>query len=132
MSSPAGADVSSGRAVRRWPDFLAALAYVSLSVVPYWDFWMAGGTRIAGKGGDVADEAWFLGWVPYALLHAHNPLVTDWGNYPSGVNGVANTSVPLLGLLGAPVTLVFGAFATVTLFFTLAFPLSSLSALPRR
>jgi len=122
------ADVSSGRAVRRWPDFLAALAYVSLSVVPYWDFWMAGGTRIAGKGGDVADEAWFLGWVPYALLHAHNPLVTDWGNYPSGVNGVANTSVPLLGLLGAPVTLVFGAFATVTLFFTLAFPLSSLSA----
>lgn len=89
---------------------------------------MAGGTRMAGKGGDVADEAWFLAWVPYALLHGHNPLVTDWGNYPLGVNGVANTSVPLLGLLGTPVTLAFGAFVTVTLFFTLAFPLSSLSA----
>ena len=89
---------------------------------------MAGGTRMAGKGGDVADEAWFLAWVPYALLHGHNPLVTDWGNYPLGVNGVANTSVPLLGLLGTPMTLAFGAFATVTLFFTLTFPLSSLSA----
>jgi hypothetical protein len=134
------ADVSSGRAAGRrrwhgradrrrwWPDALAALIYFVVSVVPYWGFWTAGGTRIAGKGGDVADEAWFLAWVPYALLHAHNPLVTDWGHYPSGVNGVANTSVPLLGLLGAPVTLGFGAFATVTLFFTLAFPLSSLSA----
>lgn len=89
---------------------------------------MAGGTRMAGKGGDVADEAWFLAWVPYALLHGHNPLVTDWGNYPLGVNGVANTSVPLLGLLGTPVTLAFGAVVTVTLFFTLAFPLSCLSA----
>ena len=89
---------------------------------------MAGGTRMAGKGGDVADEAWFLAWVPYALLHGHNPLVTDWGNYPLGVNGVANTSVPLLGLLGTPVTLAFGAAVTVTLFFTLAFPLSCLSA----
>ena len=104
------------------------MVYFALSVVPYWDFWMAGGTRMAGKGGDVADEAWFLAWVPYALLHGHNPLVTDWGNYPLGVNGVANTSVPLLGLLGTPVTLAFGAVVTVTLLFTLAFPLSCLSA----
>ena len=109
MSFPVLADVSSGRAARWrrwhgraarrrwWPDALAALIYFVVSVVPYWGFWTAGGTRIAGKGGDVADEAWFLAWVPYALLHGHNPLVTDWGNYPLGVNGVANTSVPLLG-----------------------------------
>ena len=120
----------SGRAARRrpWPDVIAVLAYFALSVIPYWDFWIAGGTRIAGKGGDVADEAWFLGWVPYALLHAHNPLVTNWGNFPSGVNGVANTSVPLLGFLGTPVTLTSGAFVTATLWFTVAFPLSALSA----
>ena len=36
--------------------------------------------------------------------------------------------MPLLGVLGTPVTLAFGAFVTTTLFFTLAFPLSSLSA----
>jgi hypothetical protein len=133
VSSPDPAGVPAGRAARRrprppWPDVIAVLAYFGLSVIPYWNFWMAGGTRIAGKGGDVADEAWFLGWVPYALLHAHNPLVTNWGNFPSGVNGVANTSVPLLGLLGTPVTLAFGAFATAALLFTIAFPLSALSA----
>jgi hypothetical protein len=130
VSCPDLARVPAGRAARRppWPDIIAALAYFSISVIPYWDFWTAGGTRIAGKGGDVTDETWFLSWVPYALLHAHNPLVTNWGNFPSGVNGVANTSVPLLGFLGTPVTLAFGIFATATLFFTIAFPLSAWSA----
>ena len=47
---------------RRWPDVVVALVYFGLAVVPYWDFWTAGGARIAGKGGDVADEAWFLAW----------------------------------------------------------------------
>jgi hypothetical protein len=104
------------------------LAYFSLSVIPYWHFWAAGGTRIAGKGGDAAVDAWFLDWVSYSLIHVHNPLLTDWGNFPFGVNGVTNVSTPLLGILGMPVTLTFGAFATTMLFFTIAFPLSSLSA----
>jgi hypothetical protein len=110
------------------------VAYFGLSIIPYWGFWTAGGTRIAGKGGDLATDAWFLDWVGYALVHLHNPLVTDWGNYPYGVNGVTNLSMPLLGVLGTPVTLAFGAFVTTALFFTLAFPLSALSgyALMRR
>jgi hypothetical protein len=108
--------------------------YLALSVVPYWGFWTAGGTRIAGKGGDLSTGAWFLDWVCYAVVHLHNPLLTDWGNYPYGVNGVANLSMPLLGVLGAPVTLGFGAFVTTTVWFTLAFPLSALAgyALLRR
>ena len=104
------------------------MSYFGLSAIPYWGFWTAGGTRIAGKGGDLSTGAWFLEWACYALVHLHNPLVTDWGNYPYGVNGVTNLSMPLLGVLGTPVTLAFGAFVTTTLFFTLAFPLSSLSA----
>jgi len=110
------------------PTLIVVVSYFGLSVIPYWDFWTAGGTRIAGKGGDLSTDAWFLEWVCYAVVHLHNPLVTDWGNYPYGVNGVTNLSMPLLGVLGMPVTLVFGAFVTTTLFFTLAFPLSSLSA----
>lgn len=110
-----------------WPDAVVVVAYFALSAVPYWGFWTAGGTRIAGKGGDPSTDAWFLEWVCYALVHLHNPLVTDWGNYPYGVNGVANLSMPLLGVLGTPVTLAFGAFVTTTVFFTLAFPLSALS-----
>ena len=107
---------------------IVIVAYFGLSAIPYWGFWTAGGTRIAGKGGDLSTDAWFLEWVCYALVHLHNPLVTDWGNYPYGVNGVTNLSMPLLGVLGTPVTLAFGAFVTTTLLFTLAFPLSSLSA----
>ena len=110
------------------PTVIVIVSYFGLSAIPYWGFWTAGGTRIAGKGGDLSTGAWFLEWVCYALVHLHNPLVTDWGNYPYGVNGVTNLSMPLLGVLGTPVTLAFGAFVTTTLFFTLAFPLSSLSA----
>jgi hypothetical protein len=110
------------------PAAVIILAYAGLSVLPYWHLWSAGGTRLAGKGGDLALDTWFLDWTAYALAHGHNPLVTDWGNYPFGVNGITNTSMPLLGVLAAPVTLLFGAFVTVTLLFTLAFPLSSLSA----
>jgi hypothetical protein len=123
------------RAGRRMlPDGVVAAVYCGLAVIPYWGFWTAGGTRIAGKGGDPAADAWFLQWVCYALVHGHNPLVTDWGNYPYGVNGVTNLSMPLLGVLSTPVTLAFGGFVTTTLLFTLAFPLSALSgyALIRR
>jgi hypothetical protein len=113
---------------------VVAAAYFALAAVPYWGYWTAGGTRVAGKGGDLSTDAWFLQWTCYALVHLHNPLVTDWGNYPYGVNGVTNLSMPLLGVLGAPVTLAFGAFVTTTVLFTLAFPLSALSgyALIRR
>ena len=110
------------------PTVIVVLTYFGLSAIPYWSFWTAGGTRIAGKGGDLSTDAWFLEWVGYAVVHLHNPLVTDWGNYPYGVNGVTNLSMPLLGVLGLPVTLAFGAFVTTTLLFTLAFPLSALSA----
>jgi hypothetical protein len=104
------------------------LAYCGLAVIPYWSYWHAGGTMIAGKGGDPATDAWFLAWVPYAVLHGHNPLVTDWGNYPAGVNAITGIGMPLLGVLGAPVTLAFGAFVTTMVFFTLAFPLSAVAA----
>jgi len=126
--SPAGVPARPGGLRRMRPTVVVILAYAGLSVVPYWHFWSAGGTRLAGKGGDLALETWFLDWTGYALAHGHNPLVTDWGNYPFGVNGVTNASVPLLGVLAAPVTMLAGAFVTVTLLFTLAFPLSSLSA----
>jgi hypothetical protein len=112
--------------VRR-ASLIVVLAYFALAAVPYWSYWHAGGTMMAGKGGDPATDAWFLAWLPYALGHGHNPLVTDWGNYPVGVNGITGIGMPLLGLLGAPVTLLSNGFVTTTLLFTLAFPLSAVS-----
>jgi len=112
--------------VRR-ASLIAVGVYFALAAIPYWSYWHAGGTMMAGKGGDPATDAWFLAWVPYALAHGHNPLVTNWGNYPVGVNAITGIGMPLLGLLGAPVTVLSNAFVTTTLFFTLAFPLSAIS-----
>jgi hypothetical protein len=113
---------------RAWASGIAVVGvYAALGIVPYWSYWNAGGAMIAGKGGDPATDAWFLAWVPYALTHGHNPLVTNWGNYPGGVNAITGVGMPLLGVVGAPVTWAFGAFVTTTLFFTLAFPLSAIA-----
>ena len=81
QDSASAADAPLGaRARRRVPSTVIVIAaYFGLSVIPYWGFWTAGGTRIAGNGGDLATDAWFLDWACYALVHLHNPLVTDWG-----------------------------------------------------
>lgn len=65
----------------------------------------------ATAGSATADAhffAWWLRWTPWALLNGHNPLLTDYVNYPGGVNGVWNTSVVALGIPAAPLTLILG------------------------
>ena len=49
-----------------------------------------------------------LRWVPYALAHGHDLLVTYHLHYLDGVNLRWNTSLPLPGLLLAPVTATWG------------------------
>jgi len=63
---------------------------------------------------------WFLTWTPYALGHLHNPLFSTSGNYPYGVNLMANTSTLPLGILVAPVTLLVGPVASFNVLGTLA------------
>lgn len=58
--------------------------------------------------GDPEQFIWFLRWMPFALEHGLNPLLTDWIDYPQGVNLMWNTSVPLPALLSAPLTLTAG------------------------
>jgi hypothetical protein len=38
---------------------------------------------------------WFLRWMPFALEHGYDLLVTHHLNYPDGVNLMWNTSLPL-------------------------------------
>jgi len=78
--------------------------------------------------GDNIQTPWFLGYVPWAILHGHNPLFTTYLDFPRGTNLVTNTSVPLLGALAAPVTELFGAIASYNLLMFLAFPFSGVSA----
>jgi hypothetical protein len=80
----------------------SAVAYFALTL------WLFGprlfdASRIIGApGGDQGQEVWFLGWPAYALAHGLNPFYSTWMNHPRGVNLMANTSMPLLGILGRP------------------------------
>lgn len=69
-------------------------------------------STIGLAAGDEGIFAWWLTYTPFALLHGNSPLVTDYLNYPTGVNGMWNTSVPLLGIIGAPITYTAGPVAT--------------------
>ena len=60
------------------------------------------------RGNDVPEEIWFLAQTPWVLLHGHNPLANDWLNAPVGVNLMDNTTMPLLGIVGFPITVLFG------------------------
>jgi hypothetical protein len=64
-----------------------------------------------GNASDPAQMAWFLTQTPTALLHGHNPFVTDLIDYPYGVNLTWNTLMPLAGMLAYPVTATLGPVA---------------------
>jgi hypothetical protein len=72
--------------------------------------------RSTAMGGpDTSLFTWWLGWTPYAISHGHSPFITNWINAPDGVNAMWNTSVPLLGVIMAPVTEIWGPVASVNL-----------------
>lgn len=78
-------------------------------------------------GSDPFQMIWFLSWLPFALTHGLSLFHTNFFDYPQGVNLADNTSVPLLGLLGWPVTATLGPVATFNLLLRLAFALSATS-----
>jgi hypothetical protein len=61
------------------------------------------------------------------LAHGHNPLFSNWTNYPFGINLAQNTYMPLLGLIMAPVTVLVSPVASYNLLLWLSFPLSAVA-----
>ena len=60
-------------------------------------------------GGDVAEQVWFMGWLPHALLHGLNPFFSQYLFAGSGgVNLMVNTSVMFPALLLSPITILGG------------------------
>ena len=102
--------------------------YLVLAIGIFHDIWFGNPARVMSLGGDQFNFAWFLRWTPWALLHGHNPLYTDYLNYPFGVNLLTNPGVIGLGVLFAPVTLLFGPIAAFNTAMTLSVPLAALSA----
>src|SRR5664280_1684170 len=117
---PDGSAGGDGHRSPAWATCLVVASYLALSIASYWSVWSTSPATHMQLGGDQFATVWFLRWIPFALTHAHNPFFTTFGNYPFGVNLLTNTSVPLLGLVGAPVTLLFGPTASYNLWCTVA------------
>ena len=115
-SAPLEGDSRRSRgAGRTWlPVVAVCLVYALVSILANGSSWAHGvGHTLQTSGdNDPGEEVWFLAQTPWAILHAHSPFVNNWLNAPVGVNLMDNTFMPLLGLLFAPVTLLFGPIAT--------------------
>ncbi len=88
----------------------------------------AGAVSQANSAADPGASMWFLTYLPYALLHGHNPLFASIANAPYGVNVMNNTSALTPALLVAPVTLLFGPATAYVTAMTLAFATSATAA----
>jgi hypothetical protein len=94
----------------RW--HVAALAFYTCLSVGFIDHGESLTRRIAGQGSDPFAFIWFLAWWPWAIAHHINPLVTHLVWQPVGVYLAWVTSVPLLALIGLPLTLLSGPVLT--------------------
>jgi hypothetical protein len=80
----------------------------------------APGDGTLGRGPDVQIFIWGLQWWPYALSHGLDPLVSHvlWAPYGSDV--LWTSTVPVLSLLAAPITLTLGPTVAWNLLVVLA------------
>ncbi|HZM56417.1 MAG TPA: hypothetical protein VFC03_15455 [Acidimicrobiales bacterium] len=117
---PDGGAAGRGHRSPAWATCQVGASYLAVAITLYWSVWSTSPGTHMQLGGDQFATVWFLRWIPFALTHAHNPFFTTFGNYPFGVDLLTNTSVPLLGLVGAPVTLLFGPTASYNLWCTVA------------
>jgi hypothetical protein len=106
---------------RLWVGVLALVSFLGLSVLLFAQAWQAPTTSVAGTGAqDIGIIVWFLRWLPFALSHGQNPLVTNYLDFPRGVNSMWNASMPLAGLAAWPFTSTFGPIFSYNLLVTLA------------
>ena len=103
-------------------------AYLALAAGLFNAAWRSPAQLAVGGGADVPYTIWFMRWVPFALAHGWNPLLTDYLDYPSGVNLMWNGLFPLPAILLAPVTMAFGPVVARNLLMTLAVGGSAFSA----
>jgi hypothetical protein len=116
----------------QWPIVTACLLiYVVLAVAVFWPVSPWNALRLPtipfGSFGvsDPVGMTWSLAWVAHALQHGLNVFHTNYLDYPNGAP-ITNGG-PLLGLMGAPVTLTLGPIAAFNVLLRLAFASSAAS-----
>jgi hypothetical protein len=107
---------------------IAAACYLALACLAFWPVPPLDSSHLPSCAcGDPEQQAWFLAWFPFALTHGLNPFYTYYLHVPAGANIAIDTSMPLLGVLGAPVTLAAGPVVTYNLLLRLGLAASGFS-----
>ena len=110
-SADASSRVGERAAGSGWSSFAALLGYCAVSFL-YFGLRLLSGGQYVGPRDDPQIFIWSFAWLPHAILHGENPLITHAIWAPSGVNLTWTTFVPGLALLFAPLTLTLGAVAS--------------------
>src|SRR5579863_562103 len=85
-------------------------------------------TWYIGVGADPPLMMWYLAWWPHALASGLNPFLTHAYWAPDGFNLTWSTSIPLISLIAAPLTWLFGPVVALNTFCLLGLSLSGWSA----
>ena len=130
ITAPEGAGTAAGgRTARGWlarhPGLLVACAYLAAAFALTWRLWAGLGTvSVAGDPGPADNDlmAWFMRYTADAVAHGHLPaLVTTGLNAPMGFPLMWNNSILFPAVLLAPVTLLGGPLAGLTVLTTLGY-----------
>lgn len=84
------------------------LLFVLLTTGLFIRAWVAPRTNWVGGLYDPEQTIWYLAWMPHAIAHGANPLLTDFVNAPQGANLMWNTAMPLAALILSPITVLLG------------------------
>ncbi|MDX6340816.1 MAG: hypothetical protein QOH87_954, partial [Trebonia sp.] len=116
---------AAGDWIVRRPGLLVFLAYLAAAVALNWRLWLGLGTMAAVGDPGPADNdliAWFMRYAADAVAHGHLPaLVTTAMNAPHGINLMWNNTVLFPAVVLAPVTLLGGPLAGLTVLATLGY-----------
>lgn len=106
-----------------WP-----LAYLALAFAYFHAAWQDPAHLLIGGASDPEQTMWTLGWPPRALAAGHNPWLTDFLDYPAGVNLMWTPTPIAPALLVSPVVVALGPVVAFDLLMTLGPALSAWSA----
>ena len=128
LTVPAAAERVRPLADRRTLWLAGAYYLVGAVALTMW-LWRDPASRIvAGNPHDTDQFAWFFRYDATAVAHLRLPaLITTGMNAPQGINLMWNTAMPLPGVLLAPLTLLAGPQASLTVLMTLGFAGSALA-----
>jgi hypothetical protein len=105
---------------------VALACFTVPAIVLWWHVWSGHPSSALTCGcGDPAQEVWFMAWPAWAITHLHGVFFSGAVNVPHGANLLSNTSGPLVGVVLAPVTWLFGPVTATNVALTLAPGLSA-------